>query len=323
MKTRGKRLLLATASLGMALVALPTNVNAAEGTGSASIPADAVEFNGHSYYIFCNEDYTYEQAAQFCTAVGGYLATITSPEENDFLFRYMLQAGYGSAYFGLSDAQVEGNWVWSNGEKVEYTNWSDNEPNGESDVEDYGMFYYKYSTGKWNDGQFGPGTVNGGKAFICEWGETTQPQAAQPAATVPTDAIPVGAGEFNGHHYYVFNNDDYTYDQASAFCTILGGHLATITSQEENDYLFQYMKNSGHRSAYFGLSDAEEEGKWVWCTGENVEFTNWSKREPNAESPNEDYAMFYYLSTPQKWNDGQFGPGTVNGGKSFICEWDY
>ena len=83
------------------------------------------------------------------------------------------------------------------------------------------------------------------------------------------------------------------------------------------------MKNSGHRSAYFGLSDAEEEGKWVWCTGENVEFTNWSKREPNAESPNEDYAMFYYLSTPQKWNDGQFGPGTVNGGKSFICEWDY
>ena len=33
------------------------------------------------------------------------------------------------------------------------------------------MFYYKYSDGTWNDGDFGNNTVNSGTVFICEWGE--------------------------------------------------------------------------------------------------------------------------------------------------------
>ena len=34
------------------------------------------------------------------------------------------------------------------------------------------MFYYKYTDGTWNDGDFGRYTANSGKAFICEWDET-------------------------------------------------------------------------------------------------------------------------------------------------------
>ncbi|WRK53233.1 hypothetical protein SD457_24625 [Coprobacillaceae bacterium CR2/5/TPMF4] len=33
------------------------------------------------------------------------------------------------------------------------------------------MFYYKYSDGTWNDGDFGHQTVNSNAAFICEWGD--------------------------------------------------------------------------------------------------------------------------------------------------------
>lgn len=124
-----------------------------------SIPSDAVEFNGHRYYLY---DFaglaeptqnTWENAQAYCEAVGGYLATITTPEENDFLYRYMRQRGYASAYFGLSNTQT-GAWQWGNGEPLSYTNWHSGEPNNQNGNEHYGMFYGNFSDGTWNDGKF-------------------------------------------------------------------------------------------------------------------------------------------------------------------------
>ena len=81
----------------------------------------------------------------------------------------MTDAGYTSAYFGLSDRANEGTWMWCNNESVVYTNWHSGEPNSENSNEDYGMFYWKFSDGTWNDGDFGGSTVSGGVAYICEW----------------------------------------------------------------------------------------------------------------------------------------------------------
>lgn len=137
-----------------------------------NIPEGAAEYNGHYYYLYvADEASSYERALQYCNTQGGYLATVTSQEENDFLLSYMKSQGCESAYFGFSDADEEGVWTWNNGEKAEYTNWHNNEPNGENPNEDYALFYYKYADGTWNDGDFGERTVNGGTAFICEWGE--------------------------------------------------------------------------------------------------------------------------------------------------------
>lgn len=138
------------------------------------IPSDSVEFNGHWYKVIQDNGISdWNAALQYCNAQNGYLATITSAEENDFLYSYITQEGYSSAYFGLSDAASEGKWTWNNGEEVSYTNWHRNEPNSENSNEDYALFYYKYSDGTWNDGDFGNRTVNDGTAFICEWGEYT------------------------------------------------------------------------------------------------------------------------------------------------------
>lgn len=142
------------------------------------LPDDAVEFNGHYYYLYTGGiASSYDEALQYCKDKGGYLATLTSKEENDFVYSYILQQGYDSAYFGLSDAANEGHWEWCTGEPLSYTNWHSGEPNGENSNEDYALFYYKFSDGTWNDGDFGGQTVNSGNAFICEWGDyfTQQP----------------------------------------------------------------------------------------------------------------------------------------------------
>lgn len=148
------------------------------------VPQNAPELNGHYYYVYdLDAITTWEEAQEYCESQGGYLATITSQEENEFVYSYLRSNfDYESAYFGFTDRNEEGTWIWANGEKSSYTNWHPGEPNSENPNEDYAMYYFKYSDGTWNDGDFGNRTVNSGRVFICEWGEyndqhsTTSPE---------------------------------------------------------------------------------------------------------------------------------------------------
>ena len=134
---------------------------------NADIPDDAVEYNGHYYYLFdLDEITTGAEAIAFCDSLGGYLASITTEEEDTFLYEYITSLGYTSAYFGLTDQDEEGTWVWVSGETVDYTNWASGEPNSENSGEDFAMYYYKYPDGSWNDGDF-RGSI---QTFLCEWG---------------------------------------------------------------------------------------------------------------------------------------------------------
>lgn len=135
------------------------------------LPQNAVEYHGHYYYVYELSDVTsWEEAKEYCESQGGHLATITSKEEDEFVFSYLQDNfEYESAYLGLTDREEEGNWIWDNGEEVSYMNWHSGEPNDENVDEDFAMYYYKYPDGSWNDGDFGELTTNSGKAFICEW----------------------------------------------------------------------------------------------------------------------------------------------------------
>lgn len=142
-------------------------------------------------------------------------------------------------------------------------------------------------------------------------------------------SIPDTAVEFNGHYYQVYDTP-MTWDEAKAYCESLGGHLATITSAEENNFI-KDLVSSGTKNVYWlGASDAEQEGVWKWVTSEPFEFTNWSYGEPNDDgeiSTPEDYLEMYKSSG--KWNDGEIdGDPNGYGGKcslanhGLICEWD-
>lgn len=85
--------------------------------GPLNIPDSAVEYNGHYYYLCCNnEAEDYATAENYCKEQGGYLATITSEKENKFLFNYVRKKGYSSAYFGLNNLKDGKAYQWNNGE---------------------------------------------------------------------------------------------------------------------------------------------------------------------------------------------------------------
>lgn len=128
------------------------------------------------------------------------------------------------------------------------------------------------------------------------------------------------SGTFNGNTYMYVDYAD-SWNSAKEWCERRGGHLATITSEEENSFLYNLLQSINVQNAYFGFTDEETEGVWKWVTGEESDYTNWSDGEPNNDWLSENYATFFYSCPNGTWNDGDFGNFT-EGGSAFICEWD-
>ena len=123
--------------------------------------------------------------------------------------------------------------------------------------------------------------------------------------------------------YEVFYSPGITWHDARANCESLGGHLATISSQEEDDYLTSLLEGiivPPYEGAFIGLSDELNEGVWEWVTGEPLVYTNWDISEPFG---NGDYVMKWmysaggYLDIVGAWNDVRSPTGYVS---HYICE---
>ena len=103
-----------------------------------------------------------------------------------------------------------------------------------------------------------------------------------------------------------------TWDEADSYCRSVNGHLATLTSFEEQELITNLLKEEGLSECWLG-GKRDENGEFGWITGEPMVFTNWNGGEPNNLGGHEDYIHTY---SSGKWNDL---PGTNR--KYFICEW--
>lgn len=135
----------------------------------------------------------------------------------------------------------------------------------------------------------------------------------------PTPELPVAEELYrmSDHTYRFVPLEGRTWEEIKSYCEENGGHLATILSAEENDYLYQRMVEEGYYYAYFGCTDEMNEGEWKWISGEDVTYENWYAPDVNNYRE-EDYAMLW-MQRPGYWNDGGLREST---GVAFICEWD-
>jgi hypothetical protein len=98
---------------------------------------------------------------------------------------------------------------------------------------------------------------------------------------------------YNGHSYYR-STGSMTWTDARQACLNMGGHLVTVTTPAENNFIFNLWP-----SGWIGLSDEAVEGQWRWVTGEPYTWGNWNPGEPN-NAGNEDYIQFVGNG---QWND--------------------
>src|SRR5712692_2855238 len=87
---------------------------------------------------------------------------------------------------------------------------------------------------------------------------------------------------YNGHTYYLISENSWT--GAAAESQTLGGYLATINNQAEQDHLWNAWHNSlgTGEGLWIGLErTAVGSSVFVWMNGEPLTFTFWAPGEPN------------------------------------------
>jgi hypothetical protein len=229
-------------------------------------------------------------AQGICAGSGGYLIKPDSEAEEAFA-----SAAFGGSvqtWAGLTDAAVEGTWVWSNGEPYARTNWASGEPNNASNEDCVEI----PTTLKWND-------------VPCT---NTRPYVCEAPATFADATCPPGY-KFHPKAMKCFKYvaTSAAWNTAEAACEADGGNLPIIMDAKKQAVVDTIAGNPLDVS--IGYSDAAVEGKWVWVNGVlngANDYSNWEASEPNASG---DYAYTGY--TNGTWDDS-------TGNFNYICERD-
>lgn len=130
-------------------------------------------------------------------------------------------------------------------------------------------------------------------------------------ASLATAAVAQTHNPNNGHYYQLFTQStDWNSANAAASALTyngLQGHLVTVTSQAETDWIVSTFGAAAIDNAYMGLyQDAsapdysEPTGGWRWVTGEAFGYTNWSGGEPNNNGAEN---VGHFWAGSGLWND--------------------
>jgi hypothetical protein len=147
-------------------------------------------FGGHTY--FASNDLTdWGTAKAAAEGLGAHLVSISNAAENAFVQTIIPSVTFLTAWIGLSDAAMEGDYVWIDGTPYTYSNWSGGEPNNAGD-EDY---VHMYSDGTWND--LAPSS---NYIYIIEFDESAPvlPSVLDVCGAPITPGEPVIGGTFDG-----------------------------------------------------------------------------------------------------------------------------
>jgi len=220
-------------------------------------------------YVYIPTAKTFEDAETFCQdEFGTHLASIHDATQSSEIYSLSTE----DAWLGLNDRDNEGKWAWTDGSDYDYTNWKPGEPNNLGD-EDCTTSSHRWSRSrKWNDFR-----CSSARPFMCN---------RYPMHTI------------SANYFYVPIAK--TWMDAEQFCQDrFGTHLASIHNEAQNSEIYGLFSGA----AWLGLSDRDNEGKWVWTDGSAYDFKNWYPGEPNNWGGYEDCTTSHRWSSVKKWND--------------------
>ncbi len=138
--------------------------------------------------------------------------------------------------------------------------------------------------------------------------------------STPIEALIGKEMSFNGHRYKLVHCKRIKWKDAKTMCENEGGHLVTITSKEEQDFIMKLCGyGSNKKFVWIGLYRSDEKSDsdvdkneylYKWVTGEPVEYEYWS--ETNGP--------YVLISNPNYLWDAPFSSFEYS--DYYICEWD-
>ncbi|CAH1248696.1 CSMD1 [Branchiostoma lanceolatum] len=121
---------------------------------------DCTMFNGTCYTI-SDTSVTFTEAELYCAGGGGIVVTVKDQQVQDFLIQ-LLSVPNKDVWIGLTDQDVEGQFVWSDGTQLVYSNWAPGEPNG--DITKNCVHLWPLANFRWDDMPCGRSNY-----YICQY----------------------------------------------------------------------------------------------------------------------------------------------------------
>jgi hypothetical protein len=284
--------------------------------------------NGHWYRISASAT-AWATAAANANSVGAVLADIESEQEDVFIARLWTVAGltdgaWAGGYQTNESCGPNCGWAWISGKAWSYTNWYTGEPNDFSGPETRLELLPVNSAPKWYDA---PDSTSYVRRSVLEWSadcnldgivdygqcrDGTLPDfngnnipdccEQETACDVGTYPVQWKADEGGNEHWYLLlKAAPDCWDQSRLAAVQLGGHLATVSSAPENQFIAGLVSRFyGSNVTIGGFKDLSV-GAWRWVTGEPWEFTNWQVGEPGCCAPEEWWLDMNMLTG--KWRD--------------------
>ena len=243
------------------------------GNGSNMVIYDHLDYsryvidNDH-LYIRYDVSSAWHSAEEYCRRLGGHLVSIGSEEEYNVVYDLIKVTDgtnrLSNYYIGFTDENDEGNWYWTDGTEVSFTNWSGGEPNG-GKGENWTHVYT--NNGRWNDTH-----ISMGFGFVAEIDLS--------AMKKDTFTNEFDFDNYEDNKFY----SEYTFWSPSSWDVaqiILNNNedlkCIKIESEEENAYLVKTLADAGIGAAYIGISEnADTAGAYQWLDGTEANFTNFA-----------------------------------------------
>jgi len=193
------------------------------------------------------ERMNWRDAQDVCKSVGGNLVTDDSYSIHSWLTQKNMML-----WIGASDAEIEGEWKWTNGNPVQA------EPNQwiETDIhdhEDKDCSMLDKVIKKWTDEK-----CSRILSFACE--RYTGPGYIH-------NVVPGRAFKIHTSHQ--------TWESANKTCQSEGGNLIS----DDRPEIHSWLKRGG-RKTWIGANDQVTEGEWIWANGQPVQSTYWATNQP-------------------------------------------
>jgi hypothetical protein len=107
-----------------------------------------------------------------------------------------------------------------------------------------------------------------------------------------------------------------TFEDARAHCLRLGGVLASVIDQDQNEAIRKLLKASKYETLWIGASDLQIEGLWKWVELPEVQafmiYNNWAYGNPDNGAGGENCA--------EMWVSGEWNDANCNARKAFACD---
>eukprot|EP00058_Branchiostoma_floridae_P024333 XP_002609823.1 hypothetical protein BRAFLDRAFT_219540 [Branchiostoma floridae] len=137
---------------------------------------------------------------------------------------------------------------------------------------------------------------------------------------LPLQPCPDSYSEYN-NKCYKLSTEQMTFGEAKAVCQRDGGILAIINAQDTNHLVVKKIRLPYERtlSYWIGLSDAQEEGTFVWTDGTELtasDYTHWRPGNPdNAVVGDGEDCVEIRQELDYMWNDVD-----CRKKRHFVCE---